>query len=146
MTWIMHNQRPTSVHAVTQQLKPDLYPNVDDDATIVLTYPNATAVIQASWAWTHDNKEMDVHATEMSIHAAKWDSMHTRLPDQEPEEIQPSEKPAHLQDEWTYLRALVRGECGVDPLSSIENNLIVAEILDVAIESARTGYTIELRP
>lgn len=146
MTWIMDNQRPTSVHAVTQQLKPDLYPNCDDDATIVLTYPTATAVIQASWAWTHDNKEMDVHATKMSIHAQKWDAMQTRLPDQAALQITPSEKPAHLTDEWTYLRTLVRGECGVDPLSGIENNLIVTEILDAAIESARTGKTVELRP
>ena len=146
MTWLMHNQRPTSVHAITQQLKRAMYPKCDDDATIVLTYPTATAVIQASWAWTHDNKEMDVHATKMSLHAQKWDAMQTRLPDQTRVEIEPSEKPAHMQDEWTYLRALVRGECDVDPLSSIENNLIVAEILDAAIESAHTGKTIRLDP
>ncbi|MFG0313757.1 MAG: hypothetical protein ACF8LL_06195 [Phycisphaerales bacterium] len=142
----MNNQPPTSVQAITQQLKPDLYPNVDDHATIVLTYPNATAVIQASWAWTHDNKEMDVHATKMSIHAAKWDALQVRLPDQPREPAVPSPKPDHLTDEWTYLRSLVRGECEIDLLSSIENNLIVAQILDAALESARTGMTIELRP
>ena len=67
MTWLMDGARPTSVHAVTQQLKPGLYPDVDDDATIVLTYPGATAVIQASWAWTHDNKAMDLHTESGSI-------------------------------------------------------------------------------
>lgn len=144
MTWIMDNQPPTSVHAITQQLKPDLYADVDDDATIVLTYPNATAVIQASWAWTHDNKEMDVHATKMSIHAAKWDALEVRLPDSPREQVTPSPKPEHLTDEWTYLRSLIRGACDVDPLSSIENNVIVAAILDAAIESARTGKTIVL--
>ncbi|MAO25000.1 MAG: oxidoreductase [Phycisphaerae bacterium] len=144
MTWLMHNQRPTSVTANTQTLKPDLYPNVDDDATIVLTYPNATAVIQASWAWTHDNKEMDVHATGMSIHAAKWDALQTRLPDQPMTDLEPPTKPDHLRDEWTYLRALVRGQCEVDPLSGIENNLIVAEILDAARRSAATGETVML--
>lgn len=144
MTWLMGNQRPTSVHAIAQTLKPDLYPNCDDDATIVLTYPTATAVIQASWAWTHDNKEMDVYATGLSIHAQKWDALQTRLPDQPLVTAKPTPKPDHLRDEWTYLRALVRGECEVDPLASIENNMIVAEILDAAIESARTGETIKL--
>lgn len=144
MTWLMGNQRPTSVHAISQTLKPDLYPNCDDDATIVLTYPTATAVIQASWAWTHDNKEMDVHATGLSIHAQKWDALQTRLPDQPLVTAKPTPKPDHLRDEWTYLRALVRGECEVDPLSSIENNMIVAEILDAAIESARTGKALPL--
>lgn len=146
MTWIMNNQPPTCVHAITQQLKPDLYPDVDDDATIVLTYPNATAVIQASWAWTHDNKEMDVHATGMSIHAAKWDAIEIRLPDSPREQLTPTPKPEHLTDEWTYFRSLVRGECAVDPLSSIENNVIVAKILEAAIESARTGKTVYLNP
>lgn len=144
MTWLMHNQPPTSVTAITQTLKPELYPNVDDDATIVLTYPTATAVIQASWAWTHDNKEMDAHATGMSIHAGKWDALITRVPDGPAIETAPNPKPAHLRDEWTYLRALVRGQCGVDPLSSIENNLIVARILDAAIESATRGETVRL--
>ncbi len=142
MTWIMDNQPPTSVHAITQQLKPDLYPDVDDDATIVLTYPNATAVIQASWAWTHDNKEMDVHATKMSIHAAKWDALAIRSPDSPRGQVTPMPKPDHLADEWTYFRTLIRGECDVDPLSSIGNNVIVATILDAAIESARTGQTV----
>lgn len=146
MTWIMDNQPPTSVHATTQQLKPDLYPDVDDNATIVLTYPSATAVIQASWAWTHDNKEMDVHATKMSIHAAKWDALEVRLPDQPRKQFPPPPKPGHLHDEWTYFRSLIRGECEIDPLSSIENNLIVAQILDAAIESARTGKSIKLEP
>ena len=145
MTWIMNNQRPTSVHAITQQLKPDLYPLVDDDATIVLTYPNATATIQASWAWTHDNKEMDVHATKMSIHAAKWDAIETRQPDQPRVPIEPTSKPTHLSDEWTYLRLLVQGQCEVDPLSSIENNLIVSQVLDAARRSADTGNTINLK-
>jgi hypothetical protein len=46
--------------------------------------------------------------------------------------VKPRAKPAHLQDEWTYLREVVRGNCEVDPLSSLEYNIIVAEILDDA--------------
>jgi predicted dehydrogenase len=49
-TWMMGGQRPTSVVSNAATLKPDVYPRVDDDATIVLTYPGATATIQASWA------------------------------------------------------------------------------------------------
>ena len=146
MTWLMHNQRPTSVFATTNHIKPVLYPDVDDDATIVLTYPSVTAVIQASWSWTHDNKEMDIHATNMSIHAAKWDALQTRLSNEPYIEVPPDHKPDHLRDEWTYLRMLVHGKCQVDPLSSLENNLIVAEILDAAIESSRTGERVNLRP
>ncbi|MEL7483017.1 MAG: Gfo/Idh/MocA family oxidoreductase [Planctomycetota bacterium] len=144
MTWLKDGERPTSVHAVTQTLKPDLYPNVDDDATIVLTYPESTAVIQASWAWTHDNKDMDLHAEGYSLHAGKWDDLTLREPDSEPVAVDDFIDTTGLENEWTYLRCVVRGECAIDPLSSLELNLIAAEILDAARESARTGKRITL--
>jgi predicted dehydrogenase len=131
-TWIMNGQRPTSVTASRSTLKPALYPNVPDDATIILTYPTATAVIEASWAWTHDNKEMDLHTERGSIHAGKWDTLTLREPDKSPIARKPAPKPEHLENEWTYLRNVVRGRCPVDPLSSLEYNVIVAEILDEA--------------
>jgi predicted dehydrogenase len=131
-TWLMNGERPTSVTSSVSTLKPAMYPRVDDDATIVLTYPTATAVIQASWAWTHDNKEMDLHTERGSIHAAKWDELALREADAPARSVRPRAKPAHLQDEWTYLREVVRGNCEVDPLSSLEYNIIVAEILDDA--------------
>lgn len=131
-TWLMDGQRPTRVVASRATLKPLGYPNVDDDATIILSYPGATAVIQASWAWTHDNKEMDLHAERGSLHAGKWDALITRAPDGDQKTVRPPARPEWLKDEWTYLRAVVRGECEVDPLSSLEYNVIVAEILDAA--------------
>lgn len=131
-TWLMNGQRPTNVMAVASTLKPGVYPNVDDDATIVLSYPGATAVIQASWAWTHDNKEMEVYTEKGSIHAGRWDDLHVREPDKAVREVTPPRKPDAIENEWTYLRKVVRGECGVDALSSLEANLIVVDILDSA--------------
>ncbi len=131
-TWFMDGQRPISVVASASTLKPQRYPRVDDDATIVLTYPHATAVIQASWAWTHDNKEADLHTESGSIHAGKWDTLEVRSPDGEVEVVSPPAKPGQLSDEWTYIRRVIRGECEVDPLSSLELNLIVVEILERA--------------
>lgn len=131
-TWLMDGERPTSVVAAANTLKPDVYPDVDDDATIVLTYPTATAVIEASWAWTHDNKEMDLYTERGSLHAAKWDELWRRAENGPRVQAKPAPKPAGIENEWTYLRRVVRGECAVDPLSSLEYNVIVAEILDEA--------------
>ena len=39
MTLIMHDQTPVSVTAVALQDKPDIYPKVEDDATIIIRYP-----------------------------------------------------------------------------------------------------------
>tara|TARA_R110002096_G_scaffold173781_2_gene348003 strand:+ start:162460 stop:163545 length:1086 start_codon:yes stop_codon:yes gene_type:complete len=144
MTWIMDNQIPQSVTAITRQLKPEVYPNVDDDATIVLGYKDAVGVIQASWAWTHDNKDMDIYTPGASYHASKWDKLMKRKPDQALEAVFMHDRPEELRNEWTYFRKVIRGECEVDPLSSIENNLIVCLILDAARESAKTGEAVQL--
>ena len=144
MTWLMRGQRPESVSATLRQLKPEVYPRVDDDATITLAYDGAVAVLQASWAWTHDNKDMDLYTAGASYHAQKWGALERRMPDRPRETVEVDEAGPGLGDEWTYLRQVVRGECAVDPLSSIENNLVVCEILDAARESARTGRTVRL--
>ena len=57
MTWMMHGEAPLTVTAVTNHDKPQIYPRVDDDATIVLQYPHAQAVIQASWNWPFSREE-----------------------------------------------------------------------------------------
>ncbi len=135
-TWLMNGERPLSVTASSATLKPAIYPRVDDDATIVVTYPTATAIIQASWAWTHDNKEADIFTERGSIHAGKWDELTTRQVNAPPQSLKPHPKPRPLENEWTYLRNVVRGQCAVDPLSSLEINLIAVDILDQARQSA----------
>jgi len=131
-TWLMHGERPTHVTASATTLKPGMYPRVDDDATIVLTYPTATAVLEASWAWTHDNKELDVYTEKGSIHCGKWDDLRLRAENSPAVQATPPQKPKNLENEWTYLRQVVRGECAVDPLSSLEMNVIAVDILDQA--------------
>src|SRR4029453_1777509 len=44
MTWLMDNQRPLAVTAVTQHFQPAVYPRVDDEATILVEYPNAQGI------------------------------------------------------------------------------------------------------
>ena len=61
MTWLMNDARPVSVTAVTQRIKPEIYAKVDDEATIILEYPGAQAIIQASWNWPFDRKDMEVY-------------------------------------------------------------------------------------
>jgi glucose-fructose oxidoreductase len=45
VTWLMHGESPVSVTAVTQTDKPQIYPRVADESTIILRYPKAQAVL-----------------------------------------------------------------------------------------------------
>jgi predicted dehydrogenase len=142
MTWLMDDARPSSVTAVTQRIKPDIYPRVDDEATIILEYPRTQAIIQASWNWPFDRKDMEIYGRTGQVLTVRQDGLRVRLPGRE-EEVRKAEllrPPA--DDSLRYLAAVVRGEVKPSGLSSLANNLIVTEILDAARRSAATGRTV----
>ena len=135
--------RPLTVTAVTQQIKPDVYPKVDDEATIVVTYPKAQAIIQASWNWPFDRKDMEVYGRTGSLVTVKRDGLIVRREGEAEAKLETA-KPiaAPYGDSLTYLRAVLLDGAKVDGLSSLETNVIVTQILQAAWESAKTGKTI----
>ena len=145
MTWLMNGERPLTVTAVTQQIKPQIYPRVDDEATIVLTYPKAQAIIQASWNWPFDRKDMEVYGETGYVITVKRDDIRVRRAREEQEQLVAAQPvPAPYDSELTYLRAVILEGAKEDALSSLETNVTVTEILDAARRSAETGKTINL--
>jgi predicted dehydrogenase len=147
-TWLMHGDAPLTVTAVTQHDKPDEYPNVDDDATIILGYPRAQVVIQPSWNWPFGRKDMEVYGT--TGYAITIDA--TRIRIRHPGDAAESEQTAPPltapnDDSLHYLAAVMSGQ--LQPhgdLTSLDTNIVVMQILDAARDSARTGRTIHLTP
>jgi predicted dehydrogenase len=147
MTWLMNGQRPLSVTAVTQQIKPEVYPHVDDEATIILTYPKAQAIVQASWNWPFDRKDMEVYGRTGYVITVGRDNLKVRRAGEKEEQIVAAQKVrSPYNDSLTYLRAVVLDGLKPDGLSSLETNVIVSEILDAARQSAATGKTVNLKP
>ena len=144
MTWLMDNQRPRSVTAITQTIKPAIYAKVDDEATILLDYPDAQGIAQASWNWPDHRKDFEVYGETGYAIATGGNSLRVRMRGQKEASSTPDPLAADVKDELAYLNAVVRGRLEPSGLSSLENNLIVTEILDAARESARTGRTVRL--
>ena len=147
MTWLMEGQRPRSVTAMTAQMQPNLYPNVDDDATLLLDYGSTVAVVQGSWNWTHSVKDMTVYGTEVSLTALNRTFLEAQAAgSREASQTALSGRPSPYDDPFSYFAGVVRGSIEIQPtdLSALENNMIVVEILDAARESARTGQTVRL--
>jgi predicted dehydrogenase len=145
VTWLLGGEEPLTVTAVTQQVKPAIYPRVDDEATIVLTYPRAQAILQASWNWPVGRKDMEVYGERGYVLVPDRATVRLRRDESSPEESPaPAALPPAARDPFAYLAAVVRGDVRVEPadLSALANNVTVARILDAARESARTGRTV----
>jgi predicted dehydrogenase len=147
MTWLMDGQAPISVTAITRQLKKDVYPNVDDDATILLEYPGATGIIEASWNWPFGIKDMEVFGQTGYIQAVNATTLRVKEKESAPYTIVPADPlVANLSNHLNYLSAVLSKtiEPGSD-LSSLENNLIVVKILEAAKTSAKTGRKVMIK-
>jgi predicted dehydrogenase len=147
MTWLMHGQRPQTVTAVTQQIKPNIYAHVDDEATIILTYPKAQAILQASWNWPFSRKDMEVYGETGYAITVQRDQVRVRRAGENQEkEISAKPLPAPHDSSLSLLRAVVFDGAEPDGLSSLETNVTVTEILDAARRSASSGATVHLPP
>lgn len=144
-TWFMDGQKPLTVSCIAQHIKPDVYPKVEDAATIILTYPKAQVILQPSWNWPFDIKDMQVWGTTGYILVPHNNELVVRTAGMEDPKTQTLPDLAGAEgDPVSYLAAVVRG--GIQPtgLSSLDVNVTVMEILDAAHRSAESGQTIHL--
>ena len=150
MTWMMGGKKPNTVTAVTAQLQPENNPKVDDDATIILSYDNVVATIQPSWNWPVGRKDMEVYGLTGAIFADNRHDLRIRKAkgydgfDETVMKLEELEAP--YNDPFSMLASIVRRKIVLPPydLTSLENNLIVVEILEAAKMSAKSGQTIKL--
>jgi len=144
-TWLMNGETPLTVTAVTQQMKPELYPKVDDEATIILTYKKTQVIIQASWNWPFGRKDMQVYGKTGFVFCR--DGTNMQIKEDEKKETQTLVASAlsnDRNDPFVYFANVIRGDIKMNKydLSSAETNDIVVKILEAARQSSKTGKTI----
>lgn len=149
MTYLMKGEKPVSVTAVTQHFKPAIYPKVEDEATIIVTYPMAQCIIQASWNWPFSRKDMEVYGETGYVIAVNNTAMRLRNAETNAErtiEVTSKDVPVY-EDPFSYFADVIRGKASVgkNSLYSLENNVTVVQILEAARESAKTGKTVVLK-
>ena len=148
ITWIRKGEKPTSVFAQLKQYKPDVYPKVDDDATIVLSYPDMEGIIHASWNWPFNRKDMHIYGTTGYLLIDNGETIRYRLDEKSKEEVKkiaPNTIPS--TDPFVYFAAAIQGKIIVSDtdLASLKTNLTVVEILEAARISNKTGKVVKLK-
>ncbi len=143
--------RPSRVYATTRKLKTEQNNKVDDDATIVLDYPDATVVIEASWDWPYSKDVAEVFGPKGSLLARHSTllrrSSEARGPNVPPdgESVTLEPLPKETSNPISYFVDCIRNNKPIEDPVSARLNVQVMEILDAARESARTGKPQELR-
>ncbi len=143
--------RPTRVYATTRKMKVEQNNKVDDDATIVLNYPDATAIIEASWDWPYTKDQVEVFGPKGSL-LARHSTLQYRSADARGPNVAPDGESVTLDalaketsNPISYFLDCIRNNKPIEDPVSARLNVQVMEILDAARESARTGKSQELR-
>jgi predicted dehydrogenase len=142
--------RPTRVFATTKKLKTAQNNRVDDDATIVLEYPDATAILEASWDWPYGMDRVKVFGPKGSLLATGKELLFREAKDDvkgglegKPVTVEPLAR--EKSNPVAYLvHCILENKPIEDPVSA-ELNVQVVEILDAARESLRTGRAEDLK-
>jgi predicted dehydrogenase len=148
VTWLSNGAKPVSVFAITQTLKPEVYPKVDDEATIVVEYPTMQAIIQASWNWPVARKDMEVYGVRGYFICENRQDVWYRLSEETKEQrLKLEEQTYPYNDPFALFAAVIRKQITLPAydLSSLENNMLVMELLEAAKKSAKTGKRVYLR-
>jgi predicted dehydrogenase len=148
MTYLTHGEMPVSVTAVTQHFKPKVYPKVEDEATIVVTYPTSQCIIQASWNWPFNRKDMEIYGETGYVIAVNNKNMRVRSKGMSAEKpiVVTSKDVAVYEDPFNYFADVIHNKIKMTPydLYSLENNIMVVRILEAARTSAKKGKAIKL--
>jgi len=147
ITDFVNGQLPQSVYAELRAFKPDEYPEVDDEATIILNYKTFQCIVQASWNWAVPRKDMELYGTNGYAIATSSNEYKYKLNWRAKEEVCVLEKTNYPVDEpLEYFAGIISGREVLQTYdcASLENNLLVMQILQWAKESITTGKRIEI--
>ncbi|HEY4417643.1 MAG TPA: Gfo/Idh/MocA family oxidoreductase [Verrucomicrobiae bacterium] len=144
-TWFFDGEKPVSVFAVAHQIKSDIYPKVEDEATIVVSYPHAEVILQPSWNWPFDRKDLEIYGKSGYVIVPHPETLRVRTADMAEEKDIPAPAISGVNaDPLSYFAAVVRGEIKPAGLASLDVNVTVVQILDAAHESVKTGRRVDL--
>lgn len=145
-TWL--KGRPETVYATALQMRPEMFPRVEDHATIILNYKDGTALIEASWSLPpRASSGNEIYGTEGSITMGRRIELRKASEGRgrvEPEEIAPATLPPELSEPIAYMVHRLSSRQPVDGLSALDLNVSVNEVLEAAKLSIQTGKAVPL--
>jgi len=142
--------KPLSVYAAANHLKPDLYPKVEDNATIILNWKDGVAILEATWDLPPTQRGgSEIYGMKGSIVGSQIFNAGAPVaagrrsqPQGEPLMVTPL--PPERAEAVAYMMDRIKTGQPLDGPSALELNVAVQEVLEAAKMSIKTGRAIAL--
>jgi len=143
---------PVSVYATAQHMKPETFPNVEDNATIVLNYKDGLAILEASWdlppAQRLGNEIYGMKGSIVGNAVRKLSAPASggsgRGAQQAGEPLAVTPLPPERAEPIAYMVDRIRNKQALEGPASLDLNVAVQEVLEAAKMSVQSGRAIPL--
>jgi predicted dehydrogenase len=140
---------PESVYAAANHLKPEMYPKVEDNATIILNYKDGVALLEASWdlppAQRTGNEIYGMNGSIVGREMRKAGVSRAGRGNQQPGDLLPvTPLPPERAEPIAYMVDRAKNKQPLDGPSALDLNVSVQEVLEAAKMSLKTGKVIPL--
>lgn len=136
--------RPETVYAYALHLRPNDFPQVEDGATMVLTYKNAVAILEQSWDLPPGVGGFEILGYKGYIRQAEG-KPHMRIGRQPAEPLDLKRLPPQKAEPIAYMVDCLKNKRPVEGLVSMKYTVGVNEIIDAALRSIKTGKPVRLK-
>jgi predicted dehydrogenase len=141
--------RPQRVYAVSLKLKTDQYNAVEDDATVLLEYADATAILMPSWDWPYGKGQAEIFGTKGSF-LVRGDGLlfhpaqHATGLEFPEGKMVTHPAPPEKRNGVAYFLFCIRNDKPIEGPVSAGINVGVNEIIDAAKESIRSNRAVAM--
>jgi predicted dehydrogenase len=134
--------KPDSVYAQVNQLRPETFPKVEDNSTMILSYKNGVALLEGSWDLPRSFQDLEVFGLRGSVYMANGkvelrkgrETRDVPLEPLAPERAEPI----------AFMIHAIRSGKPIEGLTALDINVDVVEIIEAAKMSVKTGRAIKL--
>ncbi|MDQ1471846.1 MAG: hypothetical protein QOJ99_3326 [Bryobacterales bacterium] len=134
--------RPESVYAHVNHLRHTVFPKVEDNADLMLTYKNAIGIFEGSWDLPRSYQDLEVFGLKGSVYMKNRSVERQEGREKKTVEITPL-APDDAEP-IAYMTSRMRQNKPIEGMTSLEMNVQVVEIIEAARESVRTGKPVAL--
>ncbi|MCW5978949.1 MAG: Gfo/Idh/MocA family oxidoreductase [Bryobacteraceae bacterium] len=135
--------RPEKVYAHVNHLRPETFPKVEDNSTMILSYRNGVGLFEGSWDLPRGFQDLEVFGLEASLDVTR-DAVQLRSGREQARPLDLALLPPERAEPVAHMLQAIRGGQPLGDLVSLEMNVDVVEILEAAKKSVKTGAAVPL--
>jgi predicted dehydrogenase len=135
--------RPEKVYAHVNHLRPETFPKVEDNSTLVLSYKNGVGLFEGSWDLPRSFQELEIFGLDGSLFMRNG-SVELRKGRGQGQAVNISPLPPERAEPIAYMLHCIRQKQAPEGLVALDINVGVNEIIEAALRSVKTGKAVAL--